>query len=79
VIANEQLRVALGSLRADDQEVLLLHFWEGLDADGLAIVLRVSSGAAATRLSRASARLREVFQEISDSSEKESLQRTRRV
>jgi len=79
VIANEQLRVALASLRADDQEILLLHFWEGLDADKLAIVLRVSSGAAATRLSRASARLREVFQEISDSGEKEMLQRTRRV
>jgi DNA-directed RNA polymerase specialized sigma24 family protein len=58
---------------------LLLHFWEGLDADGLAIVLRVSRGAAATRLSRASSRLREVYQEISDSGEKEMLQRTRRV
>jgi RNA polymerase sigma-70 factor (ECF subfamily) len=79
VIANEQLRGALASLRADDQEVLLLHFWEGLDAEALAVVLGVSPGAAATRLSRASARLRAVFEEIPNSGEREVLQRTRRV
>lgn len=78
VIANEQLRMALASLRSEDQEVLLLHYWEGLDAGALAVVLGVSSGAAATRLSRASARLREVFSEISNSGEREALQRTRR-
>jgi RNA polymerase sigma factor (sigma-70 family) len=79
VIANEQLRDALGSLRNDDQEVLLLHYWEGLDAPALGVVLGISAGAAATRLSRAAARLREVFAEIPESGDKESLERTRRV
>jgi len=79
VIANEQLRVALGTLRAQDKEVLLLHYWEGFDAPALAVVLGVSAGAAATRLSRASARLREVFDELSNSGDKDVLERTRRV
>ena len=79
VIANEQLRIALASLRSDDQEVLLLHYWEGLDAEALAVVLGVSSGAAATRLSRASTRLRGAFEEISKTADKDALQRTRRV
>ncbi len=79
VIANEQLRMALASLRSDDQEVLLLHYWEGLDAAALAVVLGVSSGAAATRLSRASTRLREVYAEISNSGDKDALERTRRL
>jgi RNA polymerase sigma-70 factor (ECF subfamily) len=76
VIANEELRAALRALRSDDREVLLLHFWEGLDAPALGVVLGVSSGAAATRLSRASTRLREVFAEISNSAERNSLERT---
>jgi RNA polymerase sigma factor (sigma-70 family) len=79
VIANEQLRGALESLRSEDQEVLLLHYWEGLDAPALGVVLGVTAGAAATRLSRASTRLREAFTEFPDSGDKESLERTRRV
>jgi RNA polymerase sigma-70 factor (ECF subfamily) len=79
VIAHEQLRGALDSLRHEDQEVLLLHYWEGLDAPALGVVLGVSAGAAATRLSRASTRLREAFAENPNSGDKESLERTRRV
>jgi RNA polymerase sigma-70 factor (ECF subfamily) len=79
VIANEQLRHALDSLRDEEREVLLLHYWEALDAPALAIVLGISAGAAATRLFRASTRLREVFANKSDSGDKESLERTRRV
>ena len=78
VIANEQLRTAMASLRDDDREVLLLHYWEGLDGPALAVVLGLSAGAAATRLSRASTRLREVFAGATDSSDKEALERTRR-
>lgn len=77
VIANEQLRGALDSLRTDDREVLLLHYWEGLDAPALGVVLRVSPGAAATRLSRAAARLREAFEENPHSGDREALERTR--
>jgi RNA polymerase sigma-70 factor, ECF subfamily len=79
VIANEQLRGALESLRTDDQEVLLLHYWEGLDAPALGVVLGVTSGAAATRLSRAATRLREAFAEFPELGDKELLERTRRV
>jgi len=77
VIANEQLRGALDSLSADDREILLLHYWEGLDATALGVVLRISSGAAATRLSRAAARLREAFEEIPHSGDKDAFERTR--
>jgi RNA polymerase sigma-70 factor (ECF subfamily) len=78
VIANDQLRRALDALRDDEREVLLLHYWEALDGPALAVVLGISAGAAATRLSRASTRLREVFANTSDSSDKESPERTRR-
>lgn len=79
VIANEQLRDALATLREEDREVLLLHYWDGLDAAALAVVLGVTSGAAATRLSRASTQLRESFAKNPDSGDKESFERTRRV
>jgi len=79
VIANEQLRAALAALREQDREVLLLHYWEGLEAPALAVVLGISAGAAATRLSRASARLREAFAQNPDSPDREALERTRRV
>lgn len=79
VIANEQLRESLDSLRAEDREILLLHYWEGLDAPALGVALRISPGAAATRLSRAGARLRGTFEEIVESGDTEALERTRRV
>jgi len=65
-IANEQLRIALRSLSEPDRELLLLHYWEGLEATEIAPVLGIRPGAAATRLSRASARLRASFEELRD-------------
>ena len=77
VVANEQLREAVASLSALDQEVLFLHYWESFDTDDIATVLKISKGASATRLSRASTRLQEAFEENSAVSEMESLERTR--
>jgi RNA polymerase sigma-70 factor (ECF subfamily) len=48
---------ALARLGADDQEVLLLAGWDGLDSAGLATVLGCSTTAARARLSRARRRL----------------------
>ncbi|MEX2556077.1 MAG: sigma-70 family RNA polymerase sigma factor [Actinomycetota bacterium] len=50
---------ALSALRPEDREVLRLAAWEGLGAPQIAIVLGCSSNAAALRLSRARARLRD--------------------
>lgn len=50
---------ALAALRPDDQEVLRLAAWEGLGPAEIAVVLGCSDNAAAVRLSRARARLRE--------------------
>lgn len=57
-IADDSLRNAFKGLSASDRELLLLHYWEGLEATDLAIVLGISPGAAATRLSRAASKLR---------------------
>ena len=50
---------ALGRLRPQDQEVLRLWAWEGLEAKDVAVVLGLTPNAAAVRLSRARAALRE--------------------
>jgi RNA polymerase sigma-70 factor (ECF subfamily) len=63
VVADVAIREALGSLSASDREVLLLHFWDGLDAAGLSTVLSVTSNAAAVRLSRALSRFRSAMEE----------------
>jgi RNA polymerase sigma-70 factor (ECF subfamily) len=52
------LRAALGRLRPDDREVLMLTAWEGLDASQAAAVLRCTPQAVHTRLHRARTRLR---------------------
>ena len=62
VTASEDLKRAFGCLSRSDREILLLHFWEGLEAANLAVVLGIRQGAASTRLSRASARLRANFE-----------------
>jgi RNA polymerase sigma-70 factor (ECF subfamily) len=62
VVADVAIRDALGSLSESDREVLLLHFWDGLDAAGLSTVLSITSNAAAVRLSRALARFREAME-----------------
>lgn len=53
---TDLLRV-ISRLRSDDQEVLLLAGWDGLDSAGIASVLGCSVAAARTRLSRARRRL----------------------
>ncbi|HMO11815.1 MAG TPA: sigma-70 region 4 domain-containing protein, partial [Actinotalea sp.] len=58
---DEQVRAALAALSPRDRRVLLLHAWEGLGGDELAVVLGVSRGGADAALSRARARLREVW------------------
>ena len=64
VVADVTLAEAMAALAPADREILLLHFWDGLDAAQLATVLSVSSNAAAVRLSRAQSRLREHLSRI---------------
>jgi RNA polymerase sigma-70 factor (ECF subfamily) len=58
VTASEELKRTFRSLGRSDREILLLHFWEGLEAPELAVALGIRQGAASTRLSRATSRLR---------------------
>lgn len=53
------VREALAELRSEDAELLRLWAWDGLESPKLAIVLNISSNAAAIRLHRAKARLKE--------------------
>ena len=57
VVERTDLLRAIAGLSADDQEVLLLAGWDGLDSQGVATVLGCSVAAARTRLSRARHRL----------------------
>ena len=54
---------ALGRLRPDEREVLLLAAWEGLSPAELATVLGCTTNAATIRLHRARRRLAEIFEE----------------
>ncbi len=56
-VERTDLLRAIRSLNPDDQEVLLLAGWDGLDSSGIATVLGCSVAAARTRLSRARRRL----------------------
>jgi RNA polymerase sigma-70 factor, ECF subfamily len=58
-VADLAGREALDAMGAADRDLLRLHFWDGIDVHGLAIVLGVSSNAAGTRLSRAKSRFME--------------------
>lgn len=58
VIADAELHRALSRLKPRDREVLLLHFWDGLDVGELAVALSVTRNNAKVRLSRAMSRLR---------------------
>ncbi|WP_369817240.1 RNA polymerase sigma factor [Cellulomonas sp. Root137] len=60
-VQEERVREVLGALSARDREVLLLNAWEGLTGDALAQVLGIGRGGADAALSRARARLREVW------------------
>lgn len=54
----DQLSEALGRLREEDLEVLMLAAWEELDHHAIGEVLGCTSGAARVRLHRARSRLR---------------------
>lgn len=56
---DERLAEAMAGLRPGDQEVLRLWAWEGLEARDLAVVLDITPNAAAVRLSRARAALKQ--------------------
>jgi RNA polymerase sigma-70 factor, ECF subfamily len=58
VVADLAVAEALAGLSEADREILVLHFWDGLDPGQLATALSVSTNAAAVRLSRAQARFR---------------------
>ena len=62
-LADEEVRAVLAGLSPRDRRILLLNAWEGLTGDALGEVLGVSRGGADAALSRARARLREVWAE----------------
>lgn len=55
-IAQISGQLALDNLGRADREILTLHFWDGIEVDGLATVLGITTNAAGTRLTRAKAR-----------------------
>jgi len=57
-VNDDELKLVLGQLTPRDRRILLLHAWEGLDGDALAVALGISRGGADAALSRARARLR---------------------
>ncbi len=63
VVQDDEVRRALAALSARDRRILLLHAWEGLGGDDLAVVLGTSRGGADAALSRARARLRTAWTE----------------
>lgn len=60
-LVDEEVREVLAALSPRDRRILLLSAWEGLDGAQLAAVLGISRGGADAALSRARARLREVW------------------
>jgi RNA polymerase sigma-70 factor (ECF subfamily) len=58
---RDRVRVALAGLRERDREVLAMRFLEGLSTAETAVVLGVSEGAVKSRLMRAVARFRDLF------------------
>lgn len=61
-IADLAVTDALTRLSEADREILLLHFWDGLDPPQLAVTLSVTTNAAAVRLSRAQSRFRSLLE-----------------
>lgn len=60
---SDRLARALGRLLPRDRDILLLHAWEGLDGVELGVALGISRSGAQAALSRARARLRDVWGE----------------
>jgi len=63
VVVSDEVRDVLGRLSPRDRQVLVLHAWEGLSGAELGAVLGISKGGAEAALSRARARLRELWTE----------------
>ena len=61
VLEDLEVRAAFARLSARDQQILLLAAWEGLQGEALASVLEISRSGADAALSRARARLRQVW------------------
>ncbi|ALJ19131.1 RNA polymerase sigma factor [Microbacterium sp. No. 7] len=61
VADRDRLARALAALGERDREILLLHAWDGLDGTELGEALGVSRSGAQAALSRARARLREIW------------------
>ena len=61
VLEDLEVRAAFARLSARDQQILLLAAWEGLQGEALATVLEISRSGADAALSRARARLRQVW------------------
>lgn len=60
---------ALSRLSEPDRELLRLHFWDGVDVDGIATLLSITPNAAGTRLSRAKGRFVEQLRELDEREE----------
>ena len=60
---DQDFRRAFATLSLDDQEILRLIAWDGIDPSQLAEALNIKPGTAATRLSRARARLTTALEE----------------
>ncbi len=60
-VSDVTARDAASALTAAERELLSLHLWEGLDAASIAVVLGLTTSAAATRLFRARAKYRQLL------------------
>lgn len=66
VARRDEVQRALMALSSRDRDILILHAWEGLDGTELGIVLGTSRSGAQAALSRARARLREVWAQLQE-------------
>ncbi len=66
---DADLTEALALLKQDDQEVLRLWAWEGLEPREIAVVLEITANAAAIRLHRAKDRLRGLLAPVRNDSD----------
>ncbi len=78
VAEDHALFDAFATLNEEQQEILALVAWEGLDHDDISSVLGISTGAVASRLSRARARFDEALATADDEGGHEEGDGTRR-
>lgn len=72
VVRRREHRLLLEALRSipvDDQVMLELHYWENFTTDDIAASLGIPPGTARGRLQRARAKLAEVMQQLTESSQ----------